>query len=139
MPTKNNEGELLFFKNFIKTEWAQESFFNLTLDIDVGGIEVEEMRSVYFNLYKEKAGSGVRGETEDEELKISFLGFMDFMIELRNRYFHFLQGGWHNNISTSQIIFPDLFFKPIIDLGVNWVSIVLFEVMKFDMDNHAES
>ncbi|MBC3948955.1 hypothetical protein [Pseudomonas folii] len=137
MPTKNNEGELLFFKNFIKSEWKDEYFFRLTLDIDVGSIEVEEMRSVYFNLYKEKAKTGLQSETEDEELKISFIGFMEFMIELRNRYFHYLQGGWQKNISTSQIIFPDLFFKPIIDLGVNWVSIALFEVIKFDIDNHA--
>jgi hypothetical protein len=139
MPTKNNEGELLFFKNFIKTQWSKEYFYKLTLDIDINSIEVEEMRSVYFNLYKEKAKNGVEGETEDEELKITFVGFMDFMIELRNRYFHFLQGGWQNNISTSQIIFPDLFFKPIIDLGINWVSTALFEVMKFDIENHGKT
>lgn len=139
MPTKNNEGELLFFKNFIKTQWSKEYFYKLTLDIDINSIEVEEMRSIYFKLYKEKAKNGIEGETEDEELKITFVGFMDFMIELRNRYFHFLQGGWQNNISTSQIIFPDLFFKPIIDLGINWVSTALFEVMKFDIENHGKT
>jgi len=137
MPTKSNEGELLFFKNFIQSQWSDKFFYKLTLDIDIGSIEVEEMRSTYFKLYKEKAKSGIEGETEDEELQISFIGFMDFMIELRNRYFHFLQGGWHNNISTSQIIFPDLFFKPIIDLGINWISIALFEIMRFDIENHA--
>ena len=136
MPTKNNEGELLFFKNFIKTQWSNEYFYKLTLDIDISSIDVEEMRSTYFSLYKEKAKNGVEAETEDEELKISYLGFMEFMIELRNRYFHFLQGGWQENISTSQIIFPDLFFKPLIDLGINWISITLFEVMKFDIENH---
>lgn len=136
MPTKTNEGELQFFKNFINEHWSSEPFYRLTLDIDISSIEVEEMRSVYFSIYKEKAGKGVEGETEDEELKISFIGFMDFLIELRNRYFHLLQGGWHNNIATSQIIFPDLFFKPIIDLGINWLSIAIFEVIKFDIENH---
>jgi hypothetical protein len=139
MPNKNNEGELLFFKNFIKTQWSEKYFYKLTLDIDISSIDVEEMRSIYFTLYKEKAKNGVEAETEDEEIKISYLGFMEFMIELRNRYFHFLQGGWQENISTSQIIFPDLFFKPLIDLGINWIAITLFEVIKFNIENHSTS
>jgi hypothetical protein len=92
MPTKSNEGGLLFFKNFIRSQWNDKFFYKLTLDIDISSIEVEEMRSTYFKLYKEKAKSGIEGETEDEKLQISFIGFMDFMIELRNLYFHFLQG-----------------------------------------------
>lgn len=139
MPSKNNEGELVFFKNFIKAHWSKENFYKLTLDIDIGSIEVEEMRGVYFKIYKEKAKNFIEGETEDEELKINFLGFMQFMIELRNRYFHFFQGSWQKNISTSEIIFPDLFFKPIVDLGINWISTALFEVIKFDMENHVKT
>lgn len=136
MPSKNNEGELLFFKNFIREQWSNENFFKLTIDINIGEIEVEEMRSIYFKLYKEKAGKGISSETEDEELKLTFYGYLEFMIEIRNRYFHFLQGGWQENISSSQIIFPDLFFKPLIDHGINWIGIALLEIIKFDVENH---
>ncbi|AEK60824.1 hypothetical protein [Collimonas fungivorans] len=136
MPTKASEGELLFFRNFIETHWAKKSFYKLTLDIDISGIEVEELRPIYFNLYKSKAKDCLVDESEDEELKISFVGFLKFMIEIRNRYFHFLQGGWQENIKTSNIIFPDLFFKPIIDLALNWVATAMFEVINFDVENH---
>lgn len=134
IPKKESEGELAFFKNFMESHWSDSWFYNITFDLAMDVIDIEEMRPVYYALYLDKAGKNVLDSTEDEEIKMSFIQFYSFMIELRNRYFHFLQGSWQNNIKTSQVVYPDLFFKPIMDLAVNWIAVVLFEVMKFDIE-----
>lgn len=134
IPKKESEGELAFFKSFMESHWSGSWFYNITFDLAMDVIEIEEMRPIYYALYLDKAGKNVLDSTEDEEIRMSFIQFYSFMIELRNRYFHFLQGSWQNNIKTSQVVYPDLFFKPIMDLAVNWMAVVLFEVMKFDIE-----
>jgi hypothetical protein len=128
---------LNFFKKFIKETYKDRDFFKTTVDINFSDIEIEELKKIYFEIYKSKIknSANIKEETEDEEIKLSFIGFYEFMIELRNRYFHFLQGTWNDNIGTASIIHPDLFFKPIIDLGINWVAIIFFEILYFDFEN----
>lgn len=139
MPTSEKEGELLLFKNFIDSSWKDKDFYESTLDIDLSVIEVEEMRSVYFNIYKKYLGKGsIESETEDEEIRVRFPEFRGFLVSIRNRYFHFLQGSWQKNIESGEIVFPDLFFKPLIDLGLNWIAICLFEIISFDIENSLE-
>ncbi|STQ93500.1 Uncharacterised protein [Janthinobacterium lividum] len=139
MPTSDKEGELLLFKNFIDLHWSGKPFFNLTMDINLSEIDVEEMREIYFKIYKNHVPkNGIESETEDEEIKVKFVDFRGFLVSIRNRYFHFLQGGWQKNIETGEIVFPDLFFKPLIDLGLNWIAISLFEIIVFDIDNNEQ-
>ena len=136
MPSSEKEGELQLFKNFIDQHWNKKAFYKTTMDIDLEVIDVEEMRGVYFDLYKKLIPKGgIESESEDEEIKIKFADFRGFLVSIRNRYFHFLQGAWQKNIESGEIIFPDLFFKPLIDLGLNWIGISLFEVLVFDIDN----
>ena len=139
MPKKDSEGELTFFKSFMGSQWNSKYFYGVTFDLSMDQIDVEEMRSKYYEIYMEKAGKKIVDSTEDEEIRMSFIQFYDFMIELRNRYFHFLQGSWQKNIKTSQVVYPDLFFKPIIDHAINWVAVVLLEVIKFDIDKSEDS
>jgi len=136
MPSSEKEGELLFFKNFIDQHWHGKPFYKLTMDIDLSLIDVEEMRGVYFDIYKRLVPKGgVDSETEDEEIKVKFSEFRGLLVSIRNRYFHFLQGSWQKNLESSEIIFPDLFFKPLIDLGLNWIAICLFEIIVFDIES----
>jgi len=50
-----------------------------------------------------------------------------------------LQGTWQENIDSSTLIYPDQFFKPIVDNGINWIGIILFEVIKFDIGHQLRS
>ncbi|MBU2647851.1 hypothetical protein KKI24_24295 [bacterium] len=130
------DSEIKFFRTFINEVFNLEPFYSTSIDIKFDVLEFEELRSKYFKIYKDKIDDKyIENEIEDEELNVSFIGFFDFLIELRNRYFHFLQGTWQNNLATSDIIYPDQFFKPIIDLGINWIAVIWFEVLKFDFQN----
>lgn len=133
---KDNDGELAFFKKFICEMLKNEDFFNSSVDIKLDDVPVEELKPKYYKIYKSKiARSTIDNDIEDEELAVSFIGFFEFLIEIRNRYFHFLQGTWATNIESSKIIYPDLFFKPLIDNAINWIGVILLEVIKYDLDN----
>jgi len=133
---QNIDRELAFFKKFLIEIYKNEDFYDSTIDIDFNLIEIEDVRTKYYNLYKSLTKQQQLEDcTEGEELKFKFVGFYEFLIELRNRYFHFLQGTWQKNLSSTEILYPDLFFKPSINQGINWVSTILFEIIKFDIGN----
>jgi len=90
-----SEGEIAFFKKFISEIYKGEEFFGSTMDINIDEVEVEDLKSVYYQIYKEKIKEkNILSESEDDEIKVKFLGFYEFLVEIRNRYFHFLQGTW---------------------------------------------
>ncbi|HIC30638.1 MAG TPA: hypothetical protein EYO76_01850 [Flavobacteriaceae bacterium] len=132
---KEQDGELAFFKRFVSTTFKDEDFFKSTIDISILEIDIEEIREDYYKIYLDKMKDNlVKDKTENEEINISFIGFYEFIIELRNRFFHFTQGAWMNNLSSTELLFPDYFFKPIVKHGINWVSLILFEIIKVDFE-----
>jgi hypothetical protein len=132
---KEQDGELAFFKRFVSTTFKDEDFFKSTIDINILEIDIEEIREDYYKLYLGKMkDASVKDKTENEEIKISFIGFYEFIIELRNRFFHFTKGGWMDNLSSTELLFPDYFFKPLVNHGINWVSLILFEIIKVDFE-----
>ncbi|SOS48862.1 conserved hypothetical protein [Tenacibaculum dicentrarchi] len=133
--SKQQDGELAFFKRFLKDTFGEDNFFSTSIDIDINEIDIEEIRTDYYNLYiKHIKPNAIIDMTENEEIQISFIGFYEFLIELRNRFFHLKKGAWQDNLSSTELIFPDYFFKPIVHHGINWISIILFEVIKVDFE-----
>lgn len=130
-----DKGELTFFKTFISETFKNEYFFQLTIDINFNCIQIYELKERYFKLYIEKLKNEkirLSEQTEFEEIKLNFVEFYKMLISIRNRFFHFSKGSWQENISSIEVIHPDLFFEPIINHGLNWVSIILFEIIKND-------
>ncbi|MFP2768967.1 hypothetical protein [Oceanisphaera sp. KMM 10153] len=139
IPKNSKDGEIAFFKKFLSEAFKDEDFYKSSIDIKLDEIPNEDLRSAYFNIYKDKIKSAcdescITSEIEDEEISLTFKGFFEFLIEIRNRYFHFLQGTWQENIATNQIVHPDFFFKPLIDQGINWIATIFLEIMKFDFE-----
>ena len=100
---KDTDGELAFFKRFVTQTFKEEEFFKSTIDIDITEIDIEEIREDYYNLYLGKMKDAyIKEKSENEEIQISFIGFYEFMIELRNRFFHFTKGSWMDNLSSSE-------------------------------------
>lgn len=130
---KQQDGELAFFKRFVSSTFKDEDFFKSTIDINILEIDIEEIQEDYYKIYLEKMNEvSIKEKSENQEIRISFIGFYEFMIELRNRFFHFTKGSWMDNLSSTELMFPDYFFKPIVKHGINWVSIILLEIIKVD-------
>lgn len=136
----DQDGELAFFKRFISETFKNEDFFKSTIDIDFNTIDRTDLREAYYELYLEKIkekpmnSKGLKGETLNQEIKLSFIGFYDFIIIIRNRFFHLTKGTWQNNLSSTEILFPDYFFKPIVNHGLNWIALIIFEIIKVDFE-----
>jgi hypothetical protein len=130
---KDKDGELAFFKRFVSETFNKEDFYKSNMLINLHQIEIEEIRPVYYQIYLEKLKNKTVGQpVENESIEVKFIVFYDFMIELRNRFFHNAKGSWQENLESTNLLFPDLFFKPLISHGINWISIILFEIIKND-------
>ena len=138
--TNTNSGELEFFKTFIINTFHNEDFFNLTIDLSLSSEEYEcdqdNLRRLVVKHSQVKNGYLFNGNPEDVEFEFEFIKFFSFLIILRNRFFHLLQGGWKENISRVDTEYPELLFKAIIHNGLNWVAIILFEILKLDITKH---
>ncbi|AYZ13778.1 hypothetical protein EGY05_18335 [Chryseobacterium arthrosphaerae] len=131
---KDKDGELLFFKRFVSETFKDEDFYNSNITIDLNLVDIEELRPKYYELYLKKVNEKfVLDKSENSFIKIKFIGYYDLLIELRNRFFHNLKGSWQENFDSIELMFPDQFFKPITLHGINWLSIILFEIIKFDL------
>lgn len=131
---KDKDGELLFFKRFVSETFKDEDFYSSNITIDLNLVDIEELRPKYYELYLKKVNEKfVLDKSENSFIKIKFIGYYDLLIELRNRFFHNLKGSWQENFDSTELMFPDQFFKPITLHGINWLSIILFEIIKFDL------
>ena len=132
---KDKDGELSFFKRFVSETFKDEDFYKSNIDIDLLEIETEEIRAKYYSIYlKRMSEKHIVSKNENELIKIKFIGFYDFLIELRNRFFHNSKGSWQENLESTELLYPDLFFKPLIKHGINWISLIIFEIIKVDFD-----
>ena len=138
MSKSKTDGELAFFKRFINAAFSTESFFQTTVDVKFSSIEIDSLRASYFRLLKtlmpeKQRDIFILDETEDYDINYSFLGFLTLVISVRNRYLHFLQGSWSENISSQDLVAPNLFFSVFIDEFINWLAVIILEILKFDM------
>ncbi len=141
--TNTNNGELEFFKTFVEKTFQDEDFFKSTIDLSLSQEEYEcdqdNLRKLIVKLSQHKDKHLFNGSPEDLEFefKFDFLKFFSFLITLRNRFFHLLQGGWKENISRADTEYPELLFKAIINSGLNWVAIIIFEILKLDISKNS--
>lgn len=132
---KDKDGELAFFKRFVSETFHKEGFFKGSILINLLEINIEEIRPIYYQTYINKLkNSAIIDPRENESIEIKFIGFYEFIIELRNRFFHNAKGSWQSNLESTTLIYPDLFFKPLINHGINWISVILFEIIKNDLE-----
>lgn len=137
---KDKDGELAFFKRFIAETFKDKNFYKSSILINMRDIDIEEIIPIYYKIYIDKMNNRQIVEPiEDESIKIKFIGFYEFIIELRNRFFHNAKGSWQSNLESTNLLFPDLFFKPLIGHGINWISLILFEIIKTDFDKNLNS
>lgn len=132
----NADGELNFFKKFVSEIYGKEDFYCTTFDIKFDDIEPEEERAKLYKLISKLAGKKTVDSTENEELKIGFIDFYELLITIRNRYFHLSQGQWAENISNKHTEYPELLFRLIVDKGINFFSVLIFEILKFEIDHY---
>lgn len=122
--------ELKFFNNFINKLYSD----SLILDTHLNFLIVapnDALKERYFKIIRSLVNSNnIKAFSEFDNLAISYGSLLDFVINLRNRYFHFLSGTYQSNISSKEIPESDCFFAIINDHIFNWLSFILISIIK---------
>ncbi|TGE29237.1 hypothetical protein [Hymenobacter metallicola] len=122
--TDKDQGQLKFFQEFLKAYFEKSTLAMFTkLDTYAG--------SSLFDKNKYKIIKSLCSEFPFRDngsvISIAYENMFDFMINLRNRYFHF-QSDRVGNISNYNFD-GELFFAGLNDKFVNWISAVYLEIL----------
>lgn len=119
-----DDGQLKFFREFIKSLF-EKRFLETKLKIDTYvGEDFFDKRKL--SIIK-KLCSDFKYWNNGAIVEIEYLYLLDFMITLRNRYFHF-QYDRSDNISNLHFD-SESFFESLNDKFANWLALIYLEIM----------
>ncbi len=118
----DSDGELKFFKTFLKELFKNNLLFEYEFEIYFlngnEGLIKEELERVIKNSYYNYDGN---------TMKIRFANVIDLIITLRNRYFHMLVGKGMDNFYDTRYDKREIFLamNPVF---INWLSLIYREI-----------
>ena len=85
--------------------------------------------AAYYNLTCERFNSFVSQDPIAHELEIKFVDIPNFLITIRNRFFHSLTGDEKNNITTIEMPDSDEYFERINPVISSFLAIVVLHTI----------
>jgi hypothetical protein len=133
MSGNKDAGELGFFKSFIKTVYKDDPICESSVDFAMD-LTTESEQGKVFNLLKDLCKGNMIAESTDAPrvLSINYIEVGSFIITVRNRFFHFMNGG-AKNIESSRIDDIDVLFSLINKKCLYWLSTVLLAVISHNV------
>lgn len=120
--------ELGFFKRFATT-LIDRQYLNATVKIHINHTDPQISAAHYSALEFIIPKKTVTGSVQDTEIDFRYEGVLGGIITLRNRYFHFMSGRT-DNLTSANIIYPDIFFEPLNPVFINWISFIHFRILE---------
>lgn len=78
----------------------------------------------------------IHGDTvEPDKLSIKYLEMGSFIITLRNRFFHYLNGG-AKNIDSSEIVDSDKLFSIVNPVSMYWLAMIFLGILTHGLNEH---
>ncbi|WP_321366125.1 hypothetical protein [Pseudomonas extremaustralis] len=133
-----NVGELKFHKNFIASLFKGLPELQTTIDIDIN--TKQEYRESIFKALAEKVigwnspAKYTPGTKFPDKLAIPFVDHHSFLVNLRNRFFHY-SNGRSDNIGLDDIVEADLLFSFVNKVTLNYIATIFHGVVKHQMQN----
>lgn len=131
-----NVGELKFHKNFIATLFKDTPELQTTIDIDIN--TKQEFRTAIFKALTEKiAGWNTpekysSGTVPPDKIAIPFIDHHSFLVNLRNRFFHY-SNSRSDNIGLDDIVEADLLFSFVNKSTLNYIATIFHALVKHQM------
>jgi hypothetical protein len=132
-----NVGELRFHKSFVSTLFHGLPELSSTIDIHIQSRD--EYKEAIFEGLAIKVLGWKRPEhytgatTRPDKLSISFSDFHSFIVNLRNRYFHY-SNSRSDNIVLEEIVESDLLFSFVNKAGMNYITTIFNGVVGHQME-----
>ena len=125
-------GELGFFKKFVQTLYKNDLIIDSTVDfnISVDG----DLQNIFFNLLKNQCTNDmISGATDSPRiLSINYTEIGSFVINIRNRFFHYMNGD-SRNIDSHDIVDSDLLFSLINKQCMYWLATVFLGILSHNI------
>lgn len=122
--TNKDQGQLKFFREFVNAIFDKSLLAcRTTIDTYVGNEIYDKQKMKIIQKLCRDLDYSDNGST----LQIEYRYLLDFMVTLRNRYFHF-QYDRGDNISNINFD-GELFFEALNEKFVNWLSMIYLEVL----------
>lgn len=133
MSNDKEKKELGFFKVFIRTLYEENSISDTSIDIYINSSDGEVGKQMYNTLKKFSDGGVLHGDSvEFDKFSIKFCEMGSFIVGIRNRFFHNLNGS-SENIDSNMIVDSDEFFKFINPAAMYWFSMVFIEIIIYSL------
>lgn len=129
MSGDKNAGELGFFKSFLKTVYLDDPIYESSVDFPIL-LETESEQKEVFNILKDLCKEGMLAASTESPrvLSIKYTEVGSFIITIRNRFFHYMNGG-AKNIESSSISDVDTLFSLVNKKCLYWFATVLLAVV----------
>ncbi|TSD67623.1 hypothetical protein FFF34_009620 [Inquilinus sp. KBS0705] len=129
---KGSNSELKFFNLFIN-DFFEDEFLEYKVKINITAHN-EDIRESYYKILNMLCKSNdpainIVGFNEFSDITMENRDTINLLIHLRNRYFHFASGG-QRNITSSEMIEPNDFYKLLNEHFINWLAVVYFTIVK---------
>lgn len=121
-------GELHFFKRFIDTVYRDDPIRESSVDFNILLSTEIEQRNM-FNLLRGLCKPAMIADSTNEPrtLSIKYTEVGDFLITIRNRFFHYMNN--RTNIESSNIADVDVLFSLINKKFLYWISTIFLAVI----------
>lgn len=125
--------ELGFFKVFIKMLYKNNSISETSVDIYINANDAQVKEQMY-KILKDVSGASILHEdsAEFDKISIKYCEMGSFLINVRNRFFHNLNGG-SKNIESNKVVDSDELFSFINPMAMYWVSMVFLEITTYSL------
>lgn len=128
--------ELGFFKAFINMLYKDDSISDTSVDIDFSTYDIDVKRQIFREIKRVTPSDAIHGDTcEPDILAINYCEMGSFIISVRNRFFHNLNGG-AKNIESNKIVDSDELFSFINPMAMYWLAMVLLGVVSFSLSEY---
>lgn len=133
-----NAGELKFHKNFVASLFKNLPELQTTIDIDIN-TKQEYRESIFKALAEKVAGWNnptkyTPGTQFPDKLAIPFIDHHSFLVNLRNRFFHY-SNGRSDNIGLDDIVEADLLFSFVNKVTLYYIATIFHGVVKHQMQS----
>jgi hypothetical protein len=127
---KTANSELKFFNTFLDTLFNDTFVLETPLTFNIISPN-ETLNEKYFKAIKRIIPHDkISAFTEFDSITTNYGQMLDFIINLRNRYFHFLSGTLQDNLSSNELMNSDLFFEIINKPIFNWIAYIFATICK---------
>jgi len=126
-------GELMVFRRFIN-DMIDPFLLATQVTINISSIHPDWQKKYFLTILNIIPNADVVSRNKYTDITVKCQCLIDFVIKIRNQYFHFLTG-FGKNFNSEDIAEPNEFFGFINEIIANWFAVIFFEILNYEMNS----